>query len=299
MRACGRQPDSRLDKIGRQSGDKGRGRWPLPSLRCGANASHLIPHLNSPLRLVRLLYEPRLQTQSSSPSLSLSQFAVQTARTKGRSQQRQAHPIPLPGAGPADVANQCFPPRPHPSIKEVTLGYEPQDWGHPFARSHGATLLRSGDPQGVCNAIVHAGREGAAAECFRENHLAESTSCPHKQREGEGEFSVYVKQKGLGKFSDRCEERREGGGRVAWQFIGLGRQMRRRETEQTMCFPRSIMRRVSGLGREGRRRGRKMAPRRRRRQIETYHRFETSFITPPQSPFPFTRLSLKCRVGRM
>ena len=98
----------------------------------------------------------------------------------------------------------------------------------------------------------------------------------------ERESSPYVKQKGLGKFSSRCEERREGE-RVAWQFIGLGRQMRRRETEQTMCFPRSIMRRLSGLGRE--------EERWRRRQIETYHRFETSFITPPQSLLPFTRLS--------
>ena len=130
-------------------------------------------------------------------------------------------------------------------------------------------------------------REGggrAAAECFRENHLAESTSCPHKRRERERESSPYMKQKGLGKFSSRCEGGRERKReRVAWQFIGLGRQMRRRETEQTMCFPRSIMRRVPGLGRE--------EERWRRRQIETYHRFETSFITPPQSLLPFTRLS--------
>ena len=32
----------------------------------------------------------------------------------------------------------------------------------------------------------------AAAECFRENHLAESTSCPHKQRES----LSYMKHKG-------------------------------------------------------------------------------------------------------
>ena len=66
------------------------------------------------------------------------------------------------------------------------------------------------------------GERRAAAECFRENHLAESTSCPHKQREGEGEFSVYVKQKGLGKFSDRCEEWREGGRLREWHGSLLG-----------------------------------------------------------------------------
>ena len=168
--ACVRAEDNRIPdwiKLDARAEIKGGERLPLSPPYCAAQSA-LISFQNSPLRHVRL----RLQTQSSSPpSLSLSQFAVQTARTKAPPQQRQVHPIPLPGPGPpADVANQCFPPPPPPSINEVPLGYIPLNWGRLFARSHGATLLRSGDPQGVCNAIVHAGRgEGCCRMLSRES----------------------------------------------------------------------------------------------------------------------------------
>ena len=108
----------------------------------------------------------------------------------------------------------------------------------------------------------------------RRSSLLSSTSCPPKQRES----LSYMKQrerKALGN-SQRREEREREDEREYGSLLGSGDKCEEeRQTEQTTCCAALC----DGEGERERERGR-------RRQIETYHRFETSFITPPRSSLP-------------
>ena len=91
------------------------------------------------------------------------------------------------------------------------------------------------------------------------------TSCPHKQRGGE--FTVREAQRPW----EILRGVRESGMAVYWARETNAKKRGERETRANDVLASLHC----AMG------GRKMASR--RRQIETYHRFETSFITHPKS----------------